>query len=82
MSERYIVVALDPRTGTHRLAGPVQVQDEDTLRFTVPANCIPGMAQMLAPKHPEIAMALTVASKEEPLQPTGPAKPRPTLRSV
>jgi len=77
-NERYIVAALDPRTGTHRIVGPVMgnLPGEDVPRLTVPAAAIDSMARHLAPLAHEKALVLTVRFEDTP------APPRQPLRSV
>ncbi len=75
--ERHIVIALNPRTGTHRIAGVLKLPTEDTPRFTVPPEAIAGVAQYLKPEPHEYVMALSVKFAE-----TAPSLPPATLRSV
>lgn len=76
--ERHIVVALNPRTGTHRMAGMLLVHGEEVPRFTVPAGAIASVAQYLKPQPHEAVLTLSVQDTPEPAAPP----PRPTLRSI
>lgn len=58
--DRHIVAVLNPRTGTHRLAGFVHFGDGEPDRLTVDASQVAGIAQYLAPAPHEAVLVLTV----------------------
>ena len=70
---RHIVAILDPRTGSHRIAGNVQLPGDTVPRITVEAKHVPTLAQHLNPQEGEAVVVLDVpdAAPAEPAKPQG-----------